>query len=114
MREAFLRRVRAFAAELGVEVEAIVNVALTHEQVAEHGIPTRPQKDSTHRRESDGDLAAELDAVEALYPGLLGEWLAEAIEPYCSAQPRETVRAHIAQTNTHLAGLAVKLDEDAD
>jgi hypothetical protein len=112
MRESFLRRTRTFADELGVEIEEIVNVALTDQQIAAHNIPTRPQKDSTHRRESDSDLAAELDAVDALYPGLLGEWLAEAVEPYCPAELRKANQEHIDQVEDRLAGLTVKLDED--
>jgi hypothetical protein len=112
-RESFWRRAHVFAAELGVELE-IVTAGLTAAQIAAREIPTRPQKDSTHRRPEDGNLAAELDAVDALYPGLLGEWLTEAVEPYCSAALREANRKHIESTDTRLAALTVKLDEEED
>ena len=114
MRESFQRRVRTFAADLGVEIEEIVAVGLTAAQIAAHKIPTRPQKDSTHRRPEDGNLAAELDAVDALQPGLLGEWLTEAIEPYCPTTLREANKKHIESTEARLAGLTVKLDEEED
>jgi hypothetical protein len=91
MRETIERRARRFTAELGVELEAIVDVALTREQVDDYDIPLRPQKESTHRRDGDDELAAELDAVDALYPDLLGDWLEEAVEGYWSAEDRQPV-----------------------
>jgi hypothetical protein len=110
MRETFERRARRFAADLGVDVAAIEHVALTREQVVEHAIPTRPQKDSTHRRDGDDEFAAELDAVDALYPDLLGDWLQAAVDPYCPAPLRAAAREQERHDRRLLAALADKFE----
>jgi len=110
MREMIERRARTFADELGVDIEEIVNVALTARQVRDHNIPTRPQKESTHRRDGDDELAAELDAVDALYPDLLGDWLERAIEPYWSAEDREPALWRERRDREFMAGLVAKLE----
>lgn len=110
MRETISRRARTFAAEVGVDIGEIVEVALTAEQVRDHNIPTRPQKDSTHRRDDDDELAAELDAVDALDPDLLGDWLEQAIEPYWSAEDRGAVLEQERRDREFMAGLIAKLD----
>jgi hypothetical protein len=110
MRETIERRACVFAKELRVDLAAIVNVALTREQVADHGIPTRPPKDSTHRRDDDDDDAAELDAVDALYPGLLGEWLEQAVEEWHPAAAREPALARERANRKILAGVAANFD----
>jgi hypothetical protein len=56
---------------------------------------------------SGSSTATSLDAVDALYPGLLGEFLAEAIEPSCPATLREAKQKHIERTRAHLATLTV-------
>jgi hypothetical protein len=109
-RENFERRVHEFCEELGVTLQAIVPVALTATQIEEHELPTRPQKENTHRREDDPDDAAELDAVDALKPGLLDEWLREAVEPYL-ADYREAVEKRERRDRSVLAGLIAKLPE---
>jgi hypothetical protein len=50
MVEVIERRLEDFAQQLGIEIDHFVRVALTRDQVDAHQIPTRPQKDSTHRR----------------------------------------------------------------
>jgi hypothetical protein len=114
MRETIERRARRFAAELGVEIEGFVDVALTREQVDDNNLPTRPQKKSTHTRADDDTDAAELDAVDALYPDLLGDWLEEAIEPYCPAAHREAVHGQEERNRGVLTGVADKLTDELE
>jgi hypothetical protein len=61
-------------------------VALTHEQCVEHQLPRTPLKDTAHGKdrfeERFGTGATELDALEALHPGLLESILREEIERY--------------------------------
>jgi hypothetical protein len=44
-------------------VEAVERFAVTEAQVDELGLPTRPQKEPTHRRDGDLGWAVELDAL---------------------------------------------------
>jgi hypothetical protein len=110
-REVFRRKVRKYARRLDVKVEAIVPVALTREQVDEYELPTRPQKENQHYRpDDDDDDACELDAVDALHPDLLGDWLAAAVEPYL-APYREAVEGREERDRRVIATLVDKLPE---
>jgi hypothetical protein len=112
MAETVERRVTRFARQLGVELEAIVRVALRRDQIDAHQIPLRPQKESTHRRDTDDPEAAELDAVDALYPGLLDAWLEDSINQYWPADARAGALAQEQQDRDRLAGLAASLEAD--
>jgi hypothetical protein len=61
-------------------------LGLTREQVITYQLPRIPIKDSDARKagfeERYGEGAVELDALEALYPGILAELVRGAIEPY--------------------------------
>ena len=111
MRESAERRSRTFADDLDVHVEAIERVALTRAQIDQHSIPTRPQKESSHRRDEDDKDAAELDAVDALHPDLLGDWLEQAVEPYWGAEDRRPALDREANDDRVLAGLVAKWPE---
>jgi len=53
---------------------------------------------------------AELDAVDALYPDLLGDWLEQAIEPYWSVEDREPALRRERRDREFMARLLAKLE----
>ncbi len=61
-------------------------LALTRDQVITYQLPRIPIKESDARKagfeERYGAGAVELDALEALYPGVLADLVRDAIEPY--------------------------------
>jgi len=61
-------------------------IALTREQVLAYRLPRTPIKDTDKRRSGFEDRrgagAVELDALEALYPGVLADLVREALAPY--------------------------------
>lgn len=65
---------------------AVIHVALNGRQVREHQIPRTPLKDSETRADRfesvHGEGGAELDALEAIHPGLLRRILENAMAPY--------------------------------
>ena len=68
-----------------VGFDEVVRVALTAEQVDELDLPTdpAPAKDSRRKRfiaETGRDVQVEVDALDALHPGVLEEALLDAIE----------------------------------
>jgi hypothetical protein len=83
--EALERRVRRDASQLGVTIEAVERFAVTEAQG--RTLPTRPQKDSTHRRSTDLAWAVELDAMP---PPDLRAALTEAVDRWCPPDLRET------------------------
>lgn len=83
--EALERRVRRDAAELGVEIAAVEQFAVTAEQVEELELPTQPQKDSTHTRDGDPDEKVELDAVPS---AALRDALTAAVDRWCPPELR--------------------------
>ena len=68
----------------------IQSLVLTLEQVQQFQLPRTPIKESEKRaasfEEAFGTGAVELDALEALYPGILGNIVRQAISPYFSTQ----------------------------
>lgn len=111
-REALTRSAERYAAELGLELRAVETIALTRDQVIKHEIPTRPQKEGTHRREGDDDLAAELDAVDALHPELLPQWIEQAVDRHCPAELRAEVKEQEAEDTDQLLEWADELEEE--
>jgi hypothetical protein len=70
---------------LGLDIQ-VRPVALTHDQCVEHRLPRTPIKETAHGKdkfeERFGTGATELDALEALHPGLLRQILVQEIERY--------------------------------
>jgi hypothetical protein len=84
------RKLQAFKALLFPDLEFQVRrVALTPEQVRQHGLPSTPLK-STERRadkwqEAMGVAQTEIDALAALQPALLRRIARDAIKPFYDA-----------------------------
>ncbi len=73
----------------------IASLALTIEQIQQYSLPRPPIKETEKRaarfEEAHGEGAVELDALEALYPGVLARIVGEALSGYYSeAAERET------------------------
>jgi hypothetical protein len=71
----------------------VTHLLLTLEQVQEYRLPTTPIKQSESRAETflarfGVDGAVELDALEALHPGVLEQMVLDAIQPYLDANQR--------------------------
>jgi hypothetical protein len=83
---AVARQVEFWREELGIDAEVSVEqVVLTAEQVAAYRLPRIPIKKSDGRgtkfEARNGEGAVELDALEALHPGVLAEAVSRAIQP---------------------------------
>ena len=84
---AVARKIEHRLALEGLDLDIQVRpVALTAEQVAEFNLPRVPIKETEQRagrfEERHGEGAVELDALEALHPGLLRRILISEIERY--------------------------------
>jgi hypothetical protein len=100
-------------------------LVLTHEQVLHHKLPRIPIKEEDLRRrgfeEKYGEGAVELDALEAIHPGVLGRIVRAFIAPYrdptlqqrvdvAHEQARQAAQeAWDAATANHRRGLSVVL-----
>lgn len=84
---------RGAACEYDIKVKPI---ALTADQIAAYKLPRMPIKETERRAASFesafGAGATELDALEALYPGVFGQIVTSAIEPYYSTAAAAAVR----------------------
>jgi hypothetical protein len=64
----------------------LIPIALTRQQVAEYDLPRSPIKESDRRAKAfedrRGEGAVELDALEAIHPGVLAEIVSDAVSPY--------------------------------
>jgi hypothetical protein len=81
------RQVQFWLEQLAIDVDVTIDTAvLTHEQCVEFELPRTPIKDGDRRRGAFearyGAGATELDALEALHPGSLGEIVRQAMEPF--------------------------------
>jgi hypothetical protein len=84
---AMSRKVEYFVNTLGLDVDIrVFPVVLTLDQVREYGLPRTPIKETERRRAGFegryGEGAVELDALEALYPGVLADILRGYMESY--------------------------------
>ena len=74
----------------------LMPLALTKAQCIEYGLPRTPIKDTEKRKTAFegryGEGATELDALEALYPGVLANLLQEALIPYFDEQAFRSVQ----------------------
>lgn len=82
---------------------------LTREQVAEYNLPRIPIKESDKRRagfeDRRGDGAVELDALEALHPGVFAQLLEEALAPYWDCSLRGRLACQSRDVNDEIAEL---------
>jgi hypothetical protein len=71
------------------------HIALNFNQVVEYHLPGIPTKDKDTRAAAFvakyGDRATELDALEALHPGVLGNMVRDALQPYYNAASVEAI-----------------------
>lgn len=84
---AVARQVEFWHGRYGKGVDLKINpLVLTHAQVLDYDLPRTPVKIMDRRRrgfeERRGEGAVELDALEALHPGVLDEVVRQAITPY--------------------------------
>lgn len=88
---------------LDIQVRPVV---LTAEQVAEYNLPRVPIKESERRgarfQERHGVGAVELDALEALHPGLLRRILVQEIRRYFDPDLDQRVREMVAEIRNTL------------
>jgi hypothetical protein len=79
------RKIEFIARDMGLDIQ-VRPVVLTHDQCVEYRLPRTPIKDSANGKgkfeERFGEGATELDALEALHPGLLEQILEEEILRY--------------------------------
>ncbi len=84
--------IRRRGLDLDIQLRPVV---LTHDQCVEHRLPRTPLKATAHGKdrfeERFGEGATELDALEALHPGLLNSILREEIERYYDADLDDAV-----------------------
>jgi len=82
----------------------LTSLALTHAQVEQYQLPRVPLKDSDTRgtrfEDAYGEGAVELDALEALYPGVLGSLVRTALAGYRDA----TLKKRLAATQDEASG----------
>lgn len=84
---AVARQIQFWMHTYGIEANVkLTPLALTKAQVIKYQLPRKPIKDSDRGKDKFegryGEGAVELDALEALHPGLLGEMLAEKLRAY--------------------------------
>jgi hypothetical protein len=87
MPTAVARQVEYWLADFAPDIDIkLTPLALTRDQVLAYRLPRIPIKESDKRRggfeERHGEGAVELDALEALYPGVLARIVREALAPY--------------------------------
>src|SRR5262249_58872694 len=84
---ALARQIEWWLQEYAPEADIkLSTLALTREQVQQYQLPRVPIKDTDLRKtnfeERHGEGAVELDALEALHPGVLADLVREALAPY--------------------------------
>jgi hypothetical protein len=91
-----------FAKQSGIDLDIrLEHVALTPEQCIQYQLPRTPIKQTEGRitgfQTKYGEGATELDALQALYPGALGDILVEHIDRYHDADLEDEVDTAIEQ-----------------
>ena len=87
---ALVGRMQEFAEEFGIVIEH-VKLGLSHQQVIDMDLPTRPAKrESGADKKWPYDFACELDAIA---PNVLRQMLADTIEPYMPQHERQLIEA---------------------
>jgi len=105
-----------FAAQSGVDLDIrLEHVALTEEQCIEYRLPRTPIKQTEGRgagfEARYGAGATELDALEALHPGVLREILVEHIERYYDSDLNDEVETAVDQFTDELSDAGDKIEE---
>jgi hypothetical protein len=101
------RKIDFYAQKSGVELDIrLEHVALTPEQCIEYELPRTPIKESERRAANFeaqfGAGATELDALEALHPGVLRQILVEQIERYYDADLDENLEEAVSEAEDTL------------
>lgn len=84
---AVARKIEFFAQELGLDLDVkLFPLMLTEAQIKRYNLPRKPIKKTERRKNSFearyGVGATELDALEAIRPGLMGQILRDALSEY--------------------------------
>jgi hypothetical protein len=102
--------IRTMAPDLDVQVRCIV---LTKEQCEKYNLPRSPAKDTDRRtpgwEERHGEGITELDALEALHPGVLEEILVEEIERYYDGDLDDRIEAVTAEVQADLDDITKRI-----
>jgi hypothetical protein len=98
MTQAIARSLQFWRKKLGITVRVTVEqVALTREQVEKYKLPRKPIDEDDDRKENFearfGEDAVELDALQALHPGVLERLVREAVAPWHDQRLREALEA---------------------
>ena len=90
--EYFAREVYQFPFDIKLK-----HIALNYDQVVEYKLPGIPTKEKDTRAAAFvakyGDRATELDALEALHPGVLSDLVENELEPYYNADAVEAIES---------------------
>lgn len=109
------RQIEFHRERYGVEV-SVEHLVLTPEQVAEYDLPRVPIKESDKRKAGfegrHGVGAVELDALEAIHPGVLADLVRRAISPY--RDPTLPTRLDVAGQDAEHAVSTAWTDATAD
>jgi hypothetical protein len=96
MPQALARKIEWMIQDEGLDLDVKLRpLVLTLEQVTQYQLPRIPIKESERRgaafEERYGEGAVELDALEALQPGVLSKIISQALEPYYSRESEREV-----------------------
>lgn len=114
------RKAEFYAKEVyGADIK-LIPLALTYEQVKEYKLPGVPTKAKDSRAAGFvakyGDRATELDALEALHPGVLARMIEDAIAPYYDSERPKLVKAENKRIKERaeklVADLRAKLEKE--
>ncbi len=104
---AVARKIEFYARKSGLEFDIQVRpVVLTHEQCIEYQLPRTPLK-TTERRAGKfearfGEGATELDALEAIHPGVLRRILVTEIERYYDGDLADNIQEVVSEVEDDL------------
>lgn len=90
------RQIEFWQKDYGVDIR-LEPIVLTREQVVEYNLPTAPMKDTDKRKEGfmdrrEVDGAVELDALEALHPGVLDQTIRAELDKYIDLSIKHALR----------------------
>jgi hypothetical protein len=113
---AVARKIEFMLYDAGLDLDVQVRpVVLTKEQCEEYDLPRTPIKDTERRADAfekrHGEGATELDALEALHPGLLEQILEKEISRYHDAMLAKRTKAKANKVRTTLDEFNVKIHE---
>jgi len=116
------RKIEFYARRLALDIQ-VRPIVLTHDQCVEYELPRVPIKETERRgakfEERFGEGATELDALEAIHPGVLREILAGEIARYHDHQLEDNIQDVVneAERDVDLANQEVRgrhLDQIAE